>query len=86
MWLMQLVFRGGQGVLAEYVTAKPGLIYKKPTNVSFEDSSGIALTAMTAYTSLIKNGGLKQGDRVLVNGGSGGVGNYGVQVRNLHVL
>lgn len=52
----------------------------KPANVSFQDAASVPLAGMTAYTSLIKSGGAKAGSRVLINGGTGGVGAWAVQI------
>lgn len=53
---------------------------KKPSNLSFAEAASIPLAGLTAYTVLIKQGGIKAGSRVLVNGSSGGVGVMAVQI------
>ncbi|GAA5989458.1 hypothetical protein JCM10908_000483 [Rhodotorula pacifica] len=72
----------GQGCLAEYVTVAKELLIKKPDNVSFEEAATFPLATFTALNSLVTTGGLRKGanQRVFINGGSGGVGVYAVQV------
>ncbi|GAA6027124.1 hypothetical protein JCM8097_002410 [Rhodosporidiobolus ruineniae] len=72
----------GGGVLAEYTLTDPKLTVKKPANVSFEEASSFPLTTFTAYSTLKNLGGMKKGgaQRVFINGGSGGVGVYAVQL------
>jgi reticulon-4-interacting protein 1, mitochondrial len=65
--------RQAKGTLAEYVIAQRDEIVKKPDNVSFEEAAGLATVGVTAYFLLSKSG-LKTGDSVLINGGSGGTG------------
>lgn len=63
----------GRGTLAEYVIATRDEVARKPVNVSFEEAAGLASVGKTALFMASK-AGLKPGDRVLVNGGSGGTG------------
>ncbi|KWU41785.1 NAD(P)-binding protein [Rhodotorula sp. JG-1b] len=72
----------GQGCLAEYVTVAKELLIKKPDNLSFQQAATLPLATFTALNSLVATGGLKHGanQRVLINGGSGGVGVYAVQI------
>jgi NADPH:quinone reductase-like Zn-dependent oxidoreductase len=72
------VFGGGPGGYAEYVAAK--FVVKKPANVSFEDASTMGIAALTALQGLRDKGGLKPGERVLINGASGGVGTMAIQI------
>ena len=73
------VFGGGNGTFAEYVKVKPQSIIAKPTNLSFEQAAAVPIAAFTALQALTK-AGLKSGDKVLVNGASGGVGTFAVQI------
>ncbi|GAA5867278.1 hypothetical protein JCM8547_003145 [Rhodosporidiobolus lusitaniae] len=72
----------GKGVLAEYTLADKNLVVKKPDNVSFEEASSFPLTTFTSFWAMQKVGGLKKGagTRFFINGGSGGVGVYAVQL------
>ncbi len=75
------VFGGVHGALAEYVVAREqGAIVLKPQNMSFEEAAGIPIAAITALQGLRDHGGIKAGQKVLVNGASGGVGTYAVQI------
>jgi NADPH:quinone reductase-like Zn-dependent oxidoreductase len=75
------VFGGVGGALAEYVIGREkGAIVHKPANLSFEEAAGIPIAAITALQGLRDQGHLKAGQKVLVNGASGGVGTYAVQI------
>jgi NADPH:quinone reductase-like Zn-dependent oxidoreductase len=66
------------GAYAEYVSAK--VFCKKPANVSFEAAGTVGIAGTTALQGLRDHGTLRPGDRVLVNGASGGVGTYTIQI------
>ena len=75
------VYGGVHGALAEYVVAREaGSIVLKPPNLSFEEAAGIPIAGITALQGLRDTGGLKPGQKVLINGASGGVGTYAVQI------
>jgi NADPH:quinone reductase-like Zn-dependent oxidoreductase len=75
------VFGGARGALAEYALARAeGSLVLKPANLSFEEAAGIPIAAITALQGLRDHGHLKPGHKVLVNGASGGVGTYAVQI------
>lgn len=75
------VFGGRNGAFAEYVVGKADrAIVPKPANVSFEDAAGVGVAATTALQAVRDKGGLQPGQRVIVNGASGGVGSYTVQI------
>ncbi|APZ96738.1 zinc-dependent alcohol dehydrogenase family protein [Fuerstiella marisgermanici] len=67
------------GTLAEYIVADVDLIAKKPGNLSMREAAALPLVAITAYEGLTR-AGIKQGQKVLVHGGSGGVGHVAVQL------
>jgi NADPH:quinone reductase-like Zn-dependent oxidoreductase len=69
-----------QGSFAEYVVAKSGAIAKKPASISHTEAAAAATTASTALQSLVNIGGIKHGQKILINGASGGVGSYAVQI------
>lgn len=71
---------GHSGSYAEYCLAHAGVLARKPTTMTFADAAAIPLAAMTALQSMRDLGRLKKGHRVLVNGASGGVGTYAVQI------
>jgi NADPH:quinone reductase-like Zn-dependent oxidoreductase len=72
--------RQGLGGFAEYVCAKPDSLARKPTNISFEDAAAVPVAAITALQGLRDQGGIQQGQKVLVDGASGGVGTFAVQI------
>ena len=75
------MFGGGNGALAEYVVAREqGAIVLKPQNMTFEEAAAIPIAAITALQGLRDHGGIKAGQKVLINGASGGVGTYAVQI------
>ncbi|KAF2225461.1 hypothetical protein BDZ85DRAFT_293997 [Elsinoe ampelina] len=66
------------GAMAEYMLASPTTIAAVPPTVSPLDAAGAPVAAVTAYQSLAPF--VHQGSRVFINGGSGGVGTYGIQI------
>jgi NADPH:quinone reductase-like Zn-dependent oxidoreductase len=75
------VFGMRGGALAEYVTVpQERALVQKATEVSFEDAAAIPVAALTALQALRDHGRLEPGQRVLVNGASGGVGTFAVQI------
>jgi len=75
------VFGAVRGAFAEYaaVPNETG-VARKPAGVSFEDAGTLAVAATTALQAVRDHGGVAQGQRVLVNGASGGVGTFAVQI------
>lgn len=67
------------GTLAEYISADSRLIAHKPKNISMREAAGLPLVAITAYEGLVR-AGVATGQKVLVHGGSGGVGHVALQV------
>jgi NADPH:quinone reductase-like Zn-dependent oxidoreductase len=75
------VFGTAGGAFGEYVLAREGgSIAKKPANLSHEEAAAIPIAAITALQGLRDQGKLVAGQKVLVNGASGGVGTYAVQI------
>jgi NADPH:quinone reductase-like Zn-dependent oxidoreductase len=70
---------GDSGSFAEYVCAQKG-IARKPTNLTFEEAAAVPVAALTALQGLRDHGQLQPGQKVLVNGASGGVGTFAVQI------
>jgi len=73
------VFGARSGAFAEYVCVSKH-IYPKPANITFEQAGGVAVAAMTALQGLRDQGKLQAGQKVLINGASGGVGTFAVQI------
>ena len=67
------------GAFAEYVVAGKA-VERKPANLSFEEASAVPLAALTALQGLRDHGSVQPGQQVLVNGASGGVGTFAVQI------
>jgi NADPH:quinone reductase-like Zn-dependent oxidoreductase len=75
------VFGGVGGAFAQYALGREdGDFVLKPANLSFEDAAAIPIAAITALQGLRDQGALTAGKKVLVNGASGGVGTYAVQI------
>lgn len=73
------VFGGRNGAFAEYVFVK-NAVARKPPNLTFEEAAGVPIAGITALQGLRDHGRLQPGQKVLVNGASGGVGTFAVQV------
>lgn len=75
------VFGAQGGAFAEYLRiAEEGAIAHKPANVTFEQVAAMPVAAVTALQGLRDHGGVRAGDKVLINGASGGVGTFAVQI------
>ena len=75
------VFGGKFGALAEYVAVREErAVALKPANISHEQAAAVAIAAITALQGLRDKGHLRAGQNVLVNGASGGVGTFAVQI------
>ena len=74
------VFGWADGAFAEYASAKETQFIKKPAGLSFEQASAIGVSATTALQLLRDNGKVQPGQKVLINGASGGVGTFAVQI------
>ncbi len=75
------VFGGRDGAFAQYVTIREDrAIVPKPTAVTFEQAAAAPIAAITALQALRDKGHLKAGQKVLINGASGGVGTFAVQI------
>ncbi len=74
------VFGIAGGAYGEYVRASENRIALKPANLSFEQAAAVPVAAITALQGLRDQGGIKAGQKVLINGASGGVGTFAVQI------
>lgn len=69
----------GDGSYAEYCAAKATQFALKPQRLSFTEAAGVPLAALTAWTGMFEYGKLQAGQRILIQGASGGVGSFAVQ-------
>lgn len=77
------------GSYAQYVVAAIEEVAKKPKAMTFEEAAGIPVVGETAYRALIEVANLQPKQRILIHGGSGGVGSAAVQIaksRGAHVI
>ena len=75
------VFGGRNGAFAEYVCARADrAVAPKPANITFEQAASVPIAAITALQALRDTGKVQAGQKVLINGASGGVGTFAVQI------
>ncbi|GIK65596.1 MAG: NADPH:quinone reductase [Chloroflexota bacterium] len=70
----------GWGGFAEYVAVPENVLALKPTNLSFPEAASVPMAALTALQGLRDKGQIRAGQKVLINGASGGVGTFAVQI------
>jgi NADPH:quinone reductase-like Zn-dependent oxidoreductase len=70
----------GWGGFAQYVCAPENALALKPANLSFEEAAVVPLSSITALQGLRNKGHIQAGQKVLINGASGGVGTFAVQI------
>lgn len=73
------VFGGRSGAFAEYVTVKNAIAHK-PANLTFEEAASVPTAGITALQGLRDHGKIQAGQKVLINGASGGVGTFAIQI------
>lgn len=74
------VFGVCRGACAQYGCAREDKLAQKPVNLTFADAAAVPVAAITALQALRDNGRIQPGQKVLVNGASGGVGTFAVQI------
>lgn len=74
------VYGDVRGTFANHVVCDPRSLVKKPENITFEQAAAIPIAGFTALQGLRDDGGLQEGQSVLINGASGGVGTFAVQI------
>ena len=74
------IFGHNAGGFAEYVSVPESVLALKPANLSFDEAASVPLAAITALQGLRDLGHIQSGQKVLINGASGGVGTFAVQI------
>ncbi len=74
------VFGTSGGSWAEYTRAREPRLARKPPNVSFEEAAAVPIAGLTALQAVRDHGRIQSGQKVLINGASGGVGTFAVQI------
>src|SRR5689334_22152814 len=75
------VFGAKNGAIADYICVKAErAIVMKPANITFEQAGSVGIAGITALQGLRDNGRIQSGQKVLINGASGGVGTFAVQI------
>jgi NADPH:quinone reductase-like Zn-dependent oxidoreductase len=74
------VFGEGSGTFAEYAPVREKYLIEKPANLTFEQAGAVGVAGFTALQGLQDHGNIQAGDKVLINGASGGVGTFAVQI------
>jgi len=74
------VFGGGKGAFAEYACARESKLAPKPEDVSFEQAASVPIAGLTALQALRDKAHLQAGQKVLINGATGGIGTFAVQI------
>ena len=68
------------GTFAEFVPVKESSLAPKPAGLSMVEAASIPLVGLTAWQALVERGGLKRGQKVFIQAGSGGVGTFAIQL------
>jgi len=74
------VFGSGMGGFAEYACLGENTAAQKPANLTFEQASAVPVAGLTALQALRNHGQIQDGQHILINGASGGVGTFAVQI------
>ena len=74
------ISNAGFGAFAEYVVAPESMLAKKPDTLTFEEAATVPAASVTALQALRDHGKINAGEKVLINGASGGVGSFAIQL------
>ena len=75
-----LIINGGSGSLAEFAAVKVNNISRKPKNINHVKAASLPLVGASAIQALEEHIGLKSGQKILIHGGSGGIGSMAIQL------
>lgn len=73
-----------KGAFAEYLAVNHQVCAKMPEGTTFQEMAGLALAGVTAYQGIVTQGQVLAGESVLINGSSGGVGHFAVQIAKIY--
>lgn len=79
-----LVLGGGSGTMAEFVAANTANIALKPQSLDFTESAALPLAAASALQAIEEHIQIKEGQKVLIQGGAGGIGSLAIQIAKMH--
>jgi len=68
------------GTFAQFIAVNENDASAKPTNITMEEAASIPLVGLTAWQALVESAGLKKGQKVFIQAGSGGVGSFAIQL------
>ena len=68
------------GALAQYMIATPAQLANKPNSIDYQQAAAIPMSALTAWQALVVRANISEGQRILIHGAAGGVGNMAVQI------
>ncbi|MBT1701799.1 NADP-dependent oxidoreductase [Chryseosolibacter indicus] len=74
------VLRNGSGAFAEYAVTSEDAIALIPSNINFAEAAALPLAAASAYQALVEYMNLQRGQKLLIHGGSGGIGSFAIQL------
>lgn len=71
---------GSNGAYAEYNVVSADIVAEKPASITHEEAAAVPLAGGTAYESIVRRLGLGVAETILIQGGAGGVGSFGIQI------
>ena len=80
VWIASGFARGAPGAFCAYTVVPASQLAKKPARISFDEAAGAVMSGVTALQALRDVGQIRAGTRVLINGASGGLGTFAVQI------